>query len=332
MRHTLLGTTALVAMLTVLTFPGAAQGPGGRGGRGGGRGAAGGPPPTAEAAATVDVTGYWVALVTEDWQWRMAVPERSDVSSIPFTNDPEKRAELEAWDPALDEANGDQCKGYGAAAIMRVPTRLHITWENENVLRVDTDAGMQTRLLRFGEEAETEPGESSLQGWSVAEWDQAGGGRGGFGGRGGRGAGFPGPAGGGRGGARGGPPPGGLGPGPAGGLPPGGLPPAGGGVPGGRGRGGPDAEPAVAGALKVVTTHLSPGYLRKNGVPYGEHATVTEYFHRTEEEYGNTYLIVTTIVEDPDYLTAPFITSSNFRLLPDEPAVNGWNPTPCSVL
>lgn len=88
----------------------------------------------------------------------------------------------------------------------------------------------------------------------------------------------------------------------------------------------------MAGALKVVTTNLSPGYLRKNGVPYGERATVTEYFHRTEEEYGNTYMIVTTIVEDPDYLTGPFITSSNFKLLPDTPATNGWNPTPCSAL
>lgn len=304
---------ALAAMLAVFALGAtAAQGPAGRG-RGGGRGAPAGPPPSAQATATVDLTGYWVALVTEDWQWRMAVPARGDVSSIPFTNDPEKRAELEAWDPALDEANGDQCRGYGAAAIMRVPTRLHIAWENENVLRIETDAGTQTRLLLFGDEAEAGAGEPSLQGFSVAEWDQAGSGRGGFGGRGGRGGGFPSPAGAGRGGARGGP-----GPGAAGGLPPAG--------------GGPNAGPAVAGALKVVTTNLSPGYLRKNGVPYGELATVTEYFHRTEEEYGNTYMIVTTIVEDPDYLTGPFITSSNFRLLPDDPAVNGWNPTPCSVL
>lgn len=329
MNQRLLPAFAVAAMLTAFIVPVAtAQGPGGRG-RGGGRGAPAGPPPSAQATATVELTGYWVALVTEDWQWRMAVPERGDVSSIPFTNDEEKRAELEAWDPALDEANGDQCKGYGAAAIMRVPTRLHVAWENESVLRIDTDAGTQTRLLRFGDEAEASAGEPSLQGFSVAEWDQAGGGRGGFGGRGGRGAGFPAPGGAGRGGARGGPAPGGPGPGPAGGLPPAGR----GGLAGGGGRGdGGDAAPAVAGALKVVTTNLSPGYLRKNGVPYGEQATVTEYFHRTEEEYGNTYMIVTTIVEDPDYLTGPFITSSNFRLLPDDPAVNGWNPTPCSVL
>jgi hypothetical protein len=266
----------------------------------------------------VDLTGYWVSLVTEDWHWRMAVPERGDVASMPFTNDPGKRAELEAWDPAKDEAEGNQCRAYGAAAIMRVPTRVHITWESENVLRLDTDAGTQTRLFRFGEEAGTEPGERSWQGFSVAEWDQAGGGRGGRGG--GRG-GSPAPP-------VAGPPPGG----PGGGLPgPGGPPLADGAAPAGRGRGGP-AGPAVAGTLKVVTTNLRPGYLRKNGVPYGEHAIVTEYFHRTEEDYGNTYMIVTTIVEDPDYLTGPFITSSHFRLLSDDPATNGWNPTPCSVL
>jgi hypothetical protein len=79
----------------------------------------------------------------------------------------------------------------------------------------------------------------------------------------------------------------------------------------------------------VVTTNLKPGYLRKNGVPYSERATVTEYFNRTPETYGNTYMVVTTIVEDPEYLNAPFITSSNFKKLPD--TNNGWDPTPCSV-
>ena len=69
-------------------------------GRGGGRGGAqpAGPPPTPKAAATVDLTGYWVTLVTEDWRWRMKVPDKGDVSSIPFTNDPAKRAVLDAWD------------------------------------------------------------------------------------------------------------------------------------------------------------------------------------------------------------------------------------------
>jgi hypothetical protein len=74
---------------------------------------------------------------------------------------------------------------------------------------------------------------------------------------------------------------------------------------------------------------MKAGYLRKNGVPYSEKAIVTEYFNRTDETYGNTYLIVTTIVEDPENLTGPFITSSHFKKLPD--TNNGWEPTPCSV-
>jgi hypothetical protein len=295
-----------------------AQGPagGGRGGRGGRGGQPPGPPPTAQAGATVDLTGYWVSLVTEDWRWRMKVPDKGDVSSIPFTADQTKRAVLQAWDPAKDEAEGNQCKSYGAAAIMRVPTRVHITWESENVLKLETDAGTQTRLFRFGAAAQTPPGERTWQGSSVGEWEPAPAGRGG------RGGGFPGGPGGPPGGLPGGPGPGGPGgavaaptdddvaPAPA------------------VGRGAP-AGPAVRGDLKVVTTNLKPGYLRKNGVPYSEKTTVTEYFNRTSETYGTTYMVVTTIVEDPEYLTQPFITSSHFKKLPD--ANNGWDPTPCST-
>jgi hypothetical protein len=296
-----------------------AQGPagGGRGGRGGRGGQPPGPPPTAQAGATVDLTGYWVSIVTEDWRWRMKVPDKGDVSSIPFTQDQTKRAVLQAWDPDKDEAEGNQCKSYGAAAIMRVPTRVHITWDSENVLKLETDAGMQTRLFRFGAAAQTPLGERTWQGSSVAEWEPAPAGRGGRGGPGGPGGGFP-------------------------GGPPGGFP----GAPGGPGGGiaaandddaapapaaarGAPAGPAVRGDLKVVTTNLKPGYLRKNGVPYSEKTTVTEYFNRTPETYGVTYMIVTTIVEDPEYLTQPFITSSHFKKLPD--ANNGWDPTPCST-
>ena len=56
----------------------------------------------------------------------------------------------DTWDPAKDEAAGEQCRAYGAANIMRVPGRLHITWQNDTTLRIDTDAGTQTRLIRFG--------------------------------------------------------------------------------------------------------------------------------------------------------------------------------------
>jgi hypothetical protein len=265
----------------------------------------------------VDLTGYWVSLVTEDWRWRMKVPDKGDVASIPFTQDQAKRAVLDTWDPAKDEAEGNQCKAYGAAAIMRVPTRVHISWDNDNVLKLETDSGTQTRMFRFAAASQNPSGERTWQGVSVAEWEPspaaARGGRGGGGG-----GGFP-----------GGPGPGGFA-GPGGGLaadddaapaPPAGAPPA-------AGRGAP-AGPVVRGNLKVVTTNLKPGYLRKNGVPYSDKATVTEYFNRTPETYGVTYMIVTTIVEDPEYLTGPFITSSHFKKLPD--SANGWDPTPCSV-
>jgi hypothetical protein len=312
----------------------AGQAPGGGGGRAGGRGGRGGgppgPPPTAQASATVDLTGYWVSLVTEDWRWRMKVPDKGDVSSIPVTQ--AARDAADAWDPAKDEAEGTQCKAYGAAAIMRVPTRVHITWQDPNTLKLEADAGTQTRLFRFGEAAvDAPPGERTWQGVSVAEWEpQAGGGRGG---RGGRGGAFPGGPGGAPPGRPGGP--GGAGPAGGAGAVAGGrgavaVPPDGDAAPpAAAGRGAAPQGPAVRGALKVVTTNTRPGYLRRNGVPYGEKAVVTEYFHRTPETYGVTYLIVTTIVEDPEYLTAPFITSSHFKKLPD--TATGWDPTPCSV-
>src|SRR5579862_5587355 len=149
-RSILIGFVAAVALLAQALPQG---GGGGRGGGGGGRGGrgggAGGPAQSAQAAAPIDLTGYWVALVTEDWLYRMRTPEKGDVdSSVPFSQ--AARQAAMNWDPAKDEAAGEQCRAYGAAAIMRVPGRLHITWENENTLRIDTDAGTQTRMLRFG--------------------------------------------------------------------------------------------------------------------------------------------------------------------------------------
>src|SRR5438552_13852440 len=174
---------------------GGGQAPQGRGGGrgGGGRGGGGqpaGPPPTAQASATVDLTGYWVSLVTEDWRWRMATPPKGDLASIPVSQ--AGRDLANAWDPAKDEAEHNECKAYGAAAIMRVPTRAHITWENENTLRLDTDAGTQSRLFRFG--AAQGSAERTWQGSSVAQWEPVAGGRGGRGGGGGFG-GFGGPGG-----------------------------------------------------------------------------------------------------------------------------------------
>jgi hypothetical protein len=236
----------------------------------------------------------------------MAVPAKGNADSIPIS--PAGRTVLNAWDPAKDEAEGNQCKGYGAGAISRLPTRANVTWQDANTLKWETDQGMQTRLFRFGpaaQAAEANPGPRSWQGLSIATWEPTAGGRGG-------GLGFPGGPG------AGGPPP----------APPLAAPP-------------PNAAPAPAAApgagrgnaqngwLKVVTTNLKSGYLRKNGLPYSESATVTEYFQPTPETYGVRYMIVTTIIEDPEYLTGPLITSSNYRKLPD--TNNGWDPQPCSV-
>jgi hypothetical protein len=125
------------------------------------------PPFTAKAAAPVDLTGYWVSVITEDWRWRMIMPAKGDYASVPIT--PEAKRVADAWDPAKDEAAGEQCRAYGAAGIMRMPTRLHITWLDENTLKVETDAGMQTRLLHFG--PHKPGGRATWQGDSAAEWD-----------------------------------------------------------------------------------------------------------------------------------------------------------------
>lgn len=281
----------------------AGNGRGGRGGRGGG-----GAPQTPEQQAPLDLTGYWVSLVTEDWRFRMVTPAKGDYASVPLTG--AGRALADQWDPDKDIAAGQQCKSYGAAGLMRVPTRLHITWADPNTLKIETDAGTQTRLLHFGNPAP--PGDNSLQGFSVASWEGVGRGGRGFGGGGGRG---------------GGGAPAAPNAAVAAGLPAGTLPTAPANAPAAppAGRGGAIRP----GSLKVVTTHLSPGYLRKNGVPYGANTVLTEYFDRTYEPNGDSLLIVATIVNDPEYLTGEFITSTHFKKLPDSGP--GWNPTPCEA-
>jgi hypothetical protein len=122
---------------------------------------------TGKAAAPVDLTGYWVSVVTEDWRWRMVTPLKGDAASIPINADARKI--VEAWDPAKDEAAGLQCKAYGAPAVMRIPGRLHITWEDDNTLKIETDAGTQTRLFHFGGQAPAHAQES-WQGFSAASW------------------------------------------------------------------------------------------------------------------------------------------------------------------
>ncbi len=126
-------------------------------------------PPSSREAAPIDLTGYWVSVATEDWRWRMSTPRKGDYEGVPLNE--EGRRMADTWDPDRDEANGDQCKAYGAGAIMRMPGRVHITWEDDSTLRIDTDAGQQTRFLHFGDVLP--PSEQTRQGHSVASWEYA---------------------------------------------------------------------------------------------------------------------------------------------------------------
>jgi len=77
-----------------------------------------------------------------------------------------------------------------------------------------------------------------------------------------------------------------------------------------------------------VTTNLKPGYLRKNGVPYSANAVLTEYFTRTNEPNGDSWLLLTSIVEDPRYLASAFLTSDHYKKEPDG---SKWNPSKCEA-
>ncbi len=255
--------------------------------------------PAAQTIAPIDLTGYWVSVVTEDWRYRMVTPQKGDYASVPLNG--AARSIGDGWDPARDEAGGNACKSFGVGKIMRVPGRVHITWQDDNTLRLETDAGTQTRLLHFGDAAQAPAGDAGWQGYSVARWEMAGPQR--------RGGGF---------GLRG--------DAPAPENAPGQRPADPAGADGrGRGRGMPMVR---GGSLKVVTTHMKAGYLRKNGVPYSENAVVTEYFDRHTEPNGDQWFTVTTIVDDPKYLTEPFITSSHFK---KEASGTKWRPTPCTA-
>jgi hypothetical protein len=123
-----------------------------------------GPPRTPRELAPIDLTGLWVSVVTEDWRWRMVLPRKGDYSSVPLTAEGRKVAD--AWDPARMASDG--CKPFGAAGVMRVPGRIRVSWEGDTVLRIETDAGQQTRRLRF--DAAPAPSRRSWQGHSRAEW------------------------------------------------------------------------------------------------------------------------------------------------------------------
>jgi hypothetical protein len=219
----------------------------------------------ARVSAPVDFTGYWVSIVNEDWRWRMVTAPRGDFPGIPLN--PAGQAAAMAWDPDTDGS----CLAFGAGGLLRMPTRLRISWDDNDTLRIETDNGIQTRLLHF--DPATPPGARSLQGYSVARWRRT--------------------------------------------LPasnPFGISP-------------PVAPPAApGGGLDVETTNLEAAWLRRNGVPYSEQASITEHFDRFPGPDGSEWLIVTTIVDDPVYLAAPFITSSQFR---QEPDAGNWAPAPC---
>jgi hypothetical protein len=220
--------------------------------RGGGRGRGGGPALSPRQAAPIDVTGYWVSPIIEDWKYRMVTPTKGVFDALPLNA--EGRKVGMSWDPAKDEAAGEQCRGYGAGAIMRLPGRLHITWQDDTTLKVETDTGTQTRILHFGDAPA--PAEATWQGHSIAQWN------------------------------------------------------------------------AAARNLKVVTTHLRPGYIRKNGAPYSDKTSVTEYWDMNVLPNGDRWLTVISKVEDPQYFTRAYTTSSDFKKLVD---ATGWNPTPCST-
>ncbi len=224
-------------------------------------------PATPRALAPIDFTGYWVSMLTEDWRWRVVTPPKGDVLYLPVNAEGRKMAD--AWNPAKDEAGGEQCKAFGAGGVMRLPGRLHITWEDERTLRLDTDAGTQARRFHFGQAPPA--AEPTWQGHSIANWQ------------------FYGPT---------------------------------------RGRGAAAPRAGRRGELRVVTRNLRPGYLRRNGVPYGGNAVITESFVVLKEDVGAEYLVVTITLEDPQYLAAPYIRSYQFKKQAD---ASGWNPTPCSA-
>jgi hypothetical protein len=136
-------------------------------GRGPGRG---GPPPTPKAASPIDLTGYWVSIVTEDWRFRMLTAPKGDFAGVPLS--PEGQRVAREWDPAKDETAGDQCKAYGGAGIMRMPGRFHITWDNDTTLKVEADAGTQTRMLHFNTPPPAGTA-ASWQGYSNASWERS---------------------------------------------------------------------------------------------------------------------------------------------------------------
>ena len=249
--------TIVAAVLVALLAPTSAQ-----------QGQRGAPqaPPTARARAPFDMTGYWVSLIVDEWRFRVS-PQRGDIAYLPINQ--RARDAANQWDPARDEAQGQACRAYGAIGVMQRPGRLHVTWQDDNTLKIEADAGTQTRVLHFGPPpTPAARGEASWQGYATADWQVLGAGR----------------------------------------------------------RGAPAPARAGAGTLRAVTTNMLPGYLRKNGVPYGANAVLTEYFNVLVGGEGEPYLSLTAMVDDSEYLAQPFVRTYTFKKQTD---ASGWDPTPC---
>ena len=131
---------------------------------------------TPRQAAPVDLTGYWVSVVSEDWRYRMVTPQKGDTGGVPLNA--EGRRVAGEWDAARDAAAGEACRAYGAPGLMRLPGRLHITWQDDRTMKIEADAGTQTRLLHFGSSEPAATGDRGWQGISTAAWEAAQGGGG----------------------------------------------------------------------------------------------------------------------------------------------------------
>jgi hypothetical protein len=174
MKRTLSTIVLTIALANGVIAQGPPPGAPAQGGRGGGPPAARGPR-SGKEAAPIDFVGTWVSPVMEDYRWRMVTPLKGDAASIPYKQDARKT--IDAWDAAKDEAAGLQCKAYGAPALMRIPGRVRISWQDENTLKIESDQGRQTRLLHFGpgdpRSAAATAVKGSWQGYSVARWEAA---------------------------------------------------------------------------------------------------------------------------------------------------------------
>jgi hypothetical protein len=274
-------------------------------------------PKSAQESAPIDLTGYWVSVVTEDWRWRMLTPPHGDYASVPLNAAGKKLAD--EFDPALyGGANFEtsqiiDCRAYGAAGLMRMPIRVHVTWADPNTLKIESDWGQQTREIHFLPGRPT--GVNMMGDDTNMPPPGAGGGQGGGqGGQAGAQQNRPAPSPQGTSiaiwqvpyeinsneGARG--------------------------VQRRGGFGGPAQAPLPGGDLRVVTFNMTPGWLRRNGVPYGARTRMVEYYQTFTDPTGKKWFDVTTDVEDPEYLNAPFITSDDFR---SEPDASNWQPHPC---